>query len=197
MTLGFLAGQDYDNRTQQRIAKDKPLGDWSEVADYAGRLIPNIVYVAGMYSAYWFTENDAYKKHGVIMIKASAYSVGVSTIFKVVVKEQRPNKGKDRTSFPSGHATTVFAFASAVSAEHGFWPFGLGATMLATLTAIGRLNDNMHHGHDVIAGATIGTAFGLGVSHINAAFDKKEMDVAILPIINEDFTGLNLVYNFE
>lgn len=197
MTVGFLALQKYDDENQQRMAKEKPLGTLSVIGDYAGRLIPNALYVAGMYGAYWNTKDEDYKKNGQIMFKASAYSAGVSTILKLVVREQRPNNGKDRSSFPSGHATTAFAFSGVVIAEHGFWPYGLGATALATLTAVSRMNDNMHHGHDVVAGATIGTAFGLGVSYINQALDKKESKTSFMPFIDKEFNGLQVVRTFQ
>ncbi len=197
MTLGFLTAEDSGNKTQEQMAKDKPLGDWAVVGDYAGQLIPNALYVAGMYGTYWFNKDVKYKKHGLIMIKASAYAGAASTVLKVLIKEQRPNKGKDWTSFPSGHSTTAFAFAAVVSAEHGFWPYGLMATTLATLTGVSRMNDNMHHAHDVAAGATLGTAFGLGVSYINAAFDRKEWPVAVAPMLQDGFAGMQIVLPFK
>lgn len=197
MTLVFLTLEDSGNKTQEEMAKEKPLGDWAEVGDLAGRLIPNALYLAGMYGTYWATNNKKYKKHGIIMFKASAYAGATSTILKGLIKEQRPNKGKDWTSFPSGHTTTAFAFASVVSAEHGIWPYGFLAISLATLTGLSRMNDNMHHAHDVMAGATIGTVWGLGVSYINAAFDKKEAEIAVLPMIDEEFAGLQIVLPFK
>lgn len=196
LTIGFLATEDNGNKTQEQMAIDKPLGDWAEVGDYAGRLIPNALYLGGMYTAYWITKDKKYKKHGLIMLKASAYAGGASTILKGLIKEQRPNKGKDWTSFPSGHTTTAFAFASVVAAEHGFWPYGLGATLLATLSGVSRMNDNMHHEHDVMAGATIGTVFGLGVSYINQAFDKKEAGIAVVPMLEDGFAGAHIILPF-
>lgn len=129
------------------------------------------------------------------MLKATAYAGATTTFLKVVIKEQRPNK-TTWDSFPSGHATTAFAFASVVAAEHGFWPYGLGATLLASLTGISRMNDNMHYEHDVVAGATIGTAFGLGVSYINQAFDKKEAGIAVIPMLQDGFAGAHVVLPF-
>lgn len=197
LTLGLLTAKDSGDRTQEDMAKVKPLGDWAEVGDLAGRLIPNAIYAAGMYGTYFVTKNKKYKKHGIIMLKASAYAGGASTFLKGVIKEQRPNKGKAWTSFPSGHATTAFAFASVVTAEHGFWPYGLFAISLATLTGVSRMNDNMHYAHDVMAGATLGTAFGLGVSYINAAFDKQEANIVLLPVIESEFAGIQLVLSLK
>lgn len=66
--------------------------------------------------------------------------------------------------------------------------------MLAILTGIGKLNDDMHYSHDVVAGATIGTSFGLRISYINAAIDRKESDAAVTPMIDKDITGLRFFY---
>ena len=41
----------------------------------------------------------------------------------------------------------------------------MGALSLAALTAFSRMNDNQHYIHDVVAGATIGTVFGLGTAY--------------------------------
>jgi membrane-associated phospholipid phosphatase len=195
LSLGVAFSEANGNKTQAQMAKDKPLGDWAKIGDYAGQLIPNALYLGGMYTAYWITHDKKYKKHGLIMLKASAYAGGTALILKGLIREQRPNK-TDWHSFPSGHSTTAFAFASVISAEHGFWPYGLGATLLATLTAVSRLNDNMHHERDVMAGATIGTAFGLGVSYFNRALEKNEVKAAVLPLLDNEFAGVQVVLPF-
>jgi hypothetical protein len=196
LSLGVAFSEANGNTTQAQMAKDKPLGDWAKVGDYAGQLIPNALYLGGMYAAYWISHDKKYKKHGLIMLKASAYAGGTALILKGLIREQRPNKS-DWNSFPSGHSTTVFAFASVISAEHGFWPYGLGATLLATFTAVSRLNDNMHHERDVMTGATIGTAFGLGVSYFNRALEKNDVEAAVLPLLNNEFAGLQVVLPFR
>lgn len=70
-------------------------------------------------------------------------------------------------SFPSGHATAAFAFASAMTArierrnpKDAKWigPLLYGA---ATLTAISRVYDHKHWASDVLLGAGIGTVGGL------------------------------------
>lgn len=93
-------------------------------------------------------------------------------------------KNDDYRSFPSGHATAAFAFASIISAETSHWwpdtrwiigPVMYGA---ATLTGVSRIYNNQHWASDVIAGAAVGTLTGIKVfryqhSHPDNWLDKR------------------------
>lgn len=79
-------------------------------------------------------------------------------------------KGNDGyRSFPSGHAATAFAAASAVTSELKRWhprsvwyvaPVMYGG---ASLVGISRMYDNKHWASDVVLGAAIGTFSGLKI----------------------------------
>ena len=92
---------------------------------------------------------------------------------KYVVGRPRPAAaetlfGPELDSFPSGHATSVFAVATALAASYPAlrWPlYGL-----ATAIALGRVYLARHYLSDVIAGALIGFAIAsLLVRHRTAA----------------------------
>ncbi len=95
----------------------------------------------------------------------------------------RGMQGTDYQSFPSGHTTAAFAFASIVSAETSHWwpqsrwvigPIVYGG---AALTGVSRIYNQFHWASDVVAGAAIGTLTGIKVyrythSHPNNRVDK-------------------------
>lgn len=90
----------------------------------------------------------------------------------------------DYRSFPSGHSTSAFAFAAAVSSEtQRWWPntrWIIGPILYsgATLTGMSRIYNQQHWASDVMAGAAIGTLVGLKVvryqhSHPGNFIDRK------------------------
>jgi membrane-associated phospholipid phosphatase len=138
----------------------KPLGKFSKYGDWAGQLVPNVLYAGGMILASYHEVPRAGTR-AQLMITATTEAVLITTVLKYAIREKRPDSGQ-RTSFPSGHTTSAFAFASIVGAEHG-WRWGVPAYALATYVGWSRINDNQHFLQDVLAGATIGMSTGLGV----------------------------------
>jgi undecaprenyl-diphosphatase len=66
------------------------------------------------------------------------------------------------TSFPSGHAASGFAFASAISRDQPW--LGLALRFLAAAVAYSRVHTGVHYPGDVVAGALIGTSTGQAVA---------------------------------
>src|SRR6476469_9351843 len=97
-------------------------------------------------------------------------------------------------SFPSGHSTNAFAFASTVSREtEMWWPksrWNIGSVMYggATLVGLSRMYNNQHWASDVIGGAAVGTIVGLKVvkfqhSHPGNRVDRAFLSVNISPAV--------------
>lgn len=95
-------------------------------------------------------------------------------------------KGHDYQSFPSGHATTAFAVASAVTAESKhFWPnheYLVGTFMFtgAGLIGVSRLYHDQHWASDVITGAMIGTFSGFKVVEYDYRHPDNLLDRLLL-----------------
>lgn len=190
LTLGILAFEDQtEDPAQAGAIKRRPLGAFNKFGDYGGRLIVNGAYVAGMFIAGLAGDKDGYHR-AKVMTLASVYSCSVSTALKYIVREPRPD-GSDRKSFPSGHTTAAFAFASVVGAEDG-WGWGALSYAFATAVAVSRMSDNKHNLHDVIGGATIGTVYGLGVHYRH----RKESALAVAPLWEPGVYGLLASYRF-
>jgi hypothetical protein len=101
-------------------------------------------------------------------------------------------KSSDWRSFPSGHSTTAFAAAAAVTDETTLWwpksTWVVGPLMYggATLVGLSRMYHNRHWASDVAVGALIGTFSGKKVvlaSHSNPgnAIDRVMLGTQISP----------------
>ncbi len=107
-------------------------------------------------------------------------------------------KGTDYSSFPSGHTTTAFSVASAVTAETAVWldredawpgwKLVVGGVMYggATLVGISRMYHDKHWASDVVVGAAIGTFSGNKVvwyaySHPDNRVDRILLSTTVLP----------------
>jgi membrane-associated phospholipid phosphatase len=98
----------------------------------------------------------------------------------------------DRKSFPSGHTTTAFAAASAVTGEvMRWWPRStwiIAPAMYggATLVGLSRMYHNKHWASDVALGAAIGTFAGRKVvdyshQHPGNMFDRVMLGTRLVP----------------
>jgi len=101
-------------------------------------------------------------------------------------------QGDHYRSFPSGHTTSAFAAAAAVSSETSrWWPetrWIIGPILYtgATLTGVSRMYNNRHWASDVLIGAGVGTFAGLKVvryhhSHPGNRLDKWLLAGSLVP----------------
>ena len=136
----------------------------------------------GLYAVGMLARKDRIADLGWHGTEAVLFAQGVTYVLKGVVGRQRPflSDGRDPdnftigkgfrsgdwTSFPSGHTSTAFAAASAVTNETTrWWPRStwiVGPLMYGGATAVGlsRMYHSRHWGSDVVIGAAIGTFSG-------------------------------------
>ena len=94
--------------------------------------------------------------------------------------------GGPYASFPSGHSTTAFAAAAAVTAETwDWWPRArwiIAPTMYggATMVGLSRMYHNKHWASDVAMGALLGTFAGLKVVKYHHSHPDNRLDRWIL-----------------
>lgn len=172
ITAIIIIGRDSGfDQFQEDMAKNKPMGDLAHFGDYMGQLIPNLAYMGGMYWNYKKHKDQKSLRRSILMLKTTLYSGLTTDILKRIVNEKRPNGG-DRFSFPSGHTTTTFAFASIVGLEHS-QAWAIAAYTLAGIVGFSRMNDNAHYLQDVVSGATIGMAYGYSLHHLQRTDSKN------------------------
>ena len=199
ITMGGLAAtlmvySNKSNRTYRKresFEESKPFNQYGIVGDIMGRGILNVTYAAGFLAHGYFSGNENSLNDGEHMAKASFYSTSLVMLTKFLVSERRPGYPDDDASFPSGHASASFAFASVVTARHG-WYWGSVAYSMAGFISISRINDDYHYLHDVLVGATIGAAFGWG-TYYNYQGGKPYF---LAPILLDDGGGMNVSWNF-
>lgn len=157
------------------------------------QIFPNIIYSIGFGLDYFFYDNDESKQRAIGMAKATLYSGLVTDVLKPIIHEQRPNGG-GHNSFPSGHTTTAFAFASFVASEHP-WYVGASAYAMAAFVGFCRMHDNHHYLHDVLAGATIGMSYGIAHAQNLHKDDNKNSAFFLAPA--EGMKGIAMKYYLE
>jgi membrane-associated phospholipid phosphatase len=86
--------------------------------------------------------------------EVTAVAATYTTSLKFIVRRERPD-GSNNQSFPSGHTSNAFAWAT-VGAHYYGWKLGVPGYAVASLIGISRLEKNVHHLTDVLAGAGIG-----------------------------------------
>lgn len=95
-------------------------------------------------------------------------------------------RNDDYRSFPSGHTTSAFAFAAAISSEtQKWWPRSrwiIGPVLYggAALTGVSRIYDEAHWASDVMGGAAIGTFMAIKVVRYQHTHPDNRLDRTFL-----------------
>ncbi len=192
LTLGIRFGLSEDVRSdfQKRTLQKDHLKDWGKVGGDVGYGYLNASYVLYQF-VFGGRQGNARALH---MFEASTYTFGLTQALKKSIHESRPGFPEDPESFPSGHASFSFAFASVVTAQHG-WLWGGAAHVLASFIAFSRINDNWHQLHDVVAGMTIGMSYGWGLYLSPETYRRASSQTSSLMLLpTPNFDGMALGY---
>lgn len=109
---------------------------------------------------------DGHREAWLICAALAPVAIALNYVLKVIVKRPRPalaglpplGGAPSSLSFPSAHATSSFAVATAMTRVE---PLGALAFVLAFALALGRPYLGMHYPSDVLAGALLGVLLGL------------------------------------
>jgi membrane-associated phospholipid phosphatase len=128
---------------------------------------------AGNNGAVWFGVNavlaladPSNRESWLICAALGPLAIGLNYAVKLVVRRPRPvleglpplGGAPSSLSFPSAHATSSFAVATAMTRVDGL---GALAFLLAFALSLGRPYLGMHYPSDVLAGAVLGVLLGL------------------------------------
>ncbi|HEX7244712.1 MAG TPA: phosphatase PAP2 family protein [Solirubrobacterales bacterium] len=110
--------------------------------------------------------DSSHREAWVICAFLGPIAIALNYVIKLIVKRPRPvleglpplGGAPSSLSFPSAHATSSFAVATAMTRVE---PLGALAFLLAIALSLGRPYLGMHYPSDVLAGALLGVALGL------------------------------------
>jgi undecaprenyl-diphosphatase len=110
--------------------------------------------------------DGANREAWVICAALAPIAIALNYVVKLIVKRPRPvleglsplGGAPSSLSFPSAHATSSFAVATAMTRVE---PLGALAFILALALALGRPYLGMHYPSDVLAGIVLGIGLGL------------------------------------
>lgn len=167
-----MRSQNMDMRVVRTLnAKEMPTWDKGMLG------VTNSVYVAMPLSvgAIWLdghTHNDPVMKRNAFKGGISiGLAIATTTGIKYLVNRKRPfaqypgeiiqrDKLVGPYSFPSGHTTSAFATATALSLSYQKWQVAVPAYLYAGFVGYSRMRLGVHYPSDVLAGILIGVGSG-------------------------------------
>jgi hypothetical protein len=209
-----LAGELQDSATQTNHFFKSAAKGFETIASPGAYVIGGSLYLLGRVSGHNRIADLGW--HGT---EAVLVGEGISYVLKGAVGRGRPYlsnaktpddfdlgrgfKSGDWRSFPSGHSTTAFAAAAAVTDEKARWfPNStkfVGPAMYggATLVGLSRMYHNRHWASDVALGAMIGTFSGRKVVQVSHTGPQNRIDRLMLgmEVVPNRYGTLNVGWN--
>jgi membrane-associated phospholipid phosphatase len=131
----------------------------------------------GTYAFGRATDNRVVSHLGMDLLRSEVVSGALTYAIKLTVRRKRPTG--HCCSFPSGHSSATFAFAS-VLWRHLGWKAAVPTYTVASYVAMSRLHDNVHFLSDVVFGAAVGIVSGRAVTRHDRHF--YGMQIQPLPV---------------
>lgn len=196
-TIIYLDHHNLDGQARDKALFRQPFGRYGAVGEVIGWGYLNGLYILGHGLHGYFTKNAKSLERGEMMSSASFFTLTSTAIIKASWRRARPQFKEEEDSFPSGHSSMAFAFASLVTMEHGY-AWGIPAHLAALGIAYSRVNDGRHWLSDIVAGATIGASYGIGVYLNRRAKEGKAPSFYFnfLPDISQERYGLHFQMSF-
>lgn len=189
------AGASFDHQVQESVAD--PGNGFGKQLSTAGAL-PAAITVAGLFVGGRFAHGTRFRAMTYDLADATLLNAAYTEVLKVAARRERPD-GSNNQSFPSGHASNAFTFATVVELHYG-WKLGAPAYVVASAIAYSRLLQDVHYLSDVLAGATLGFIVGRTVVRVNGKpLDRppgKQVTWSVSPILARSVRGLGFTVVF-
>ena len=177
-----------DMGTRSRLLGHAPgLSNAASTAGGASFMLPATI---GLFAAGRLSESGRFRAFSYDASQAVAVSFVYTHALKRMAGRPRPD-GSNRLSFPSGHTSTAFAWATAAQAHYG-WKAGVPSYAAASAIGLSRITNDKHHLSDVIAGAAIGYVTGRAVLRTNGEPVGRQKVFALHPVSDAQGTGVGV-----
>lgn len=127
-------------------------------------------------------------KEGVRLSKALIFTSLSHLTLSRLIHRPRPNRG-DHFSMPSGHTSSMFAFAGTLAGSYGL-KVAIPAYTAATLTALSRIKEDDHWLSDVVAGMFLGTYWA------RVVHGEDSPAYTIVPVKIDDGLMVSVMWDF-
>lgn len=167
----MLVDEDIQDRMQrERTQTSDRISRWTD--RYSKRVIN--VGIGALYLSGLVCDDLKLKHTALLCLESMALAEGITKGLKHVIGRSRPYGDRGAfsfdpmrfpppsysLSFPSGHATSAFAFSSVVAAQYRSWLVRLISYSFAVAVSLARVNNNAHFLSDVFFGSVVGIAVG-------------------------------------
>lgn len=154
----------------------------------AGDVFQYVLPALGLAGAAYTGDKEGMKQWGYSMGSTIVATTALKAGFNSTSWGERPNGGQH--SFPSGHTSMACAGAAFIGERYG-WDLGAAAMVPAAFVGWTRVEEDMHHWRDVIAGCALGA--GLSMYFTNPE-DKHQL--TILPDIGDHSFSLGFTMKY-
>lgn len=181
----------------------------TEVAAFYGEKMGSMPAMlgAGGYLLGVVLKNGEIKSTSLMVVKTALVSGFITRIMKMSFSRQRPHEhngayefsgfdlSNDHVSFPSGHTTTAFAFATVIAEtykEKSKW-IPVLAYGAAAIGGWSRMHDEAHWGTDVLVGALIGH---LTAKKMMSGLEREDSkyDMSFYPVVSSEYVGFHFQF---
>lgn len=206
VTIGLYA---YDKDIQEWAQKSRN-SSTNSVASWVrpfgdGWVVTPIPALGAFYLYGHSLEDKKAQTTALLGVESFLVSGAFTEAIKFTTHRHRPNGGNQydkwdgpsfttsNLSFPSQDSTSAFAVGTVIASLYHDNPWiPPSAYGIATLTALSRVNDNDHWASDVF----FGSAVGFFTAKAILALHKKDIKIAVIPVMENQLRALAICYKF-
>jgi membrane-associated phospholipid phosphatase len=205
-TVGLFA-LDYEIQDWAQRRRNSTANKVSGIFEPFGNGAVSLPALGAFYLYGHFGEDKRARSTALLGLESFVISAVFTEGIKVMTHRQRPDEGGQsdkwygpsfaftgsHLSFPSGDAALAFSINTVIASQYQdtAWvaPLAYG---IATMVALGRINDNDHWASDVF----VGSAIGFFTAKAIVGLYKRNSKIVIMPVIDGQVRGLTLFLIF-